>query len=187
MSISDIIAKILLDASKKRDSVLKNTEIQLQKMQIESESHLKEYEKQYQNETQKILEEHKRKVTLSAEKEAKKIIEKAKYDTSDKVFEDALKQLSSMDGSHFQCIFTDFLQTLPQETNGQIFCPAKRVSVIKETLTQLGLSYGIAVDNTIQDGWIFKAKQFDYNFSFSQIINQAKQDLEIDVVKKLFI
>lgn len=73
MSISDIIAKILLDASKKRDSVLKNTEIQLQKMQIESESHLKEYEKQYQNETQKFLRNINEKLPLVLKKKQKRL------------------------------------------------------------------------------------------------------------------
>lgn len=186
MSISEITDKILLNASQDRENILKGAEVQIQKTEHGSETKLKEQKTKYKNETRKILESNKQKVTLGAKKEAKKIIEKSKHDVYNKVFERSLQQLRLLDDNRYKKILTSFFQALPQNVSGVIYSPINRVEITEEAARESGVQCKIKGDSSIKGGFVLKAEKFEYNFTFEKLINDSRNNLEIDIVKKIF-
>ena len=186
MSISEITDKILLNASQDRKNILKGAEVQIQKTEKEAESKLKEQKTEYENETQKILESNKQKVALGAKKEAKKMIEKVRHDAYNKVFELSLQQLRLLNDNEYKKILISFFQTLPQNVNGIIYSPPKRINITEEAAKESRIQCAVKEDDSVKGGFILKAEQFEYNLTFEKLINDTRSNLEIDVVKKIF-
>ena len=186
MSISEITDKILLNASQDRESILKGAEVQIQKTESGAGTKLKEQKIKYEDETRKLLESNKQKVTLGAKKEAKKIIEKSKHDIYNKVFERSLQQLRLLDDNRYKKMIASFFQALPQNVSGIIYSPIDRVEITEEAARESGIQCKTEGDNSIKGGFILKAEKFEYNFTFEKLINDSRSNLEIDVVKKIF-
>lgn len=180
-NLDNIIEEILQVADKEAKDIIKNAEL----------------------ESNNLIE----KVKIEAQKNADKIIEKAKFEATqtkdrivsnsnlvardnvlvakqgmiDTIFEMAKEKLKDIDHESYLKFVENSLKNLQVKDNSEIMLTEKEKNLTDGTL------FGIKVsEETVQSGFSLKNDKILFNNEFGTIIDILKEDLEQEVVNKLF-
>ncbi len=186
MPIADITNKILADASKKAEGILKDAEIKVFEISNATKILKENTEKDYIKKTESMLVENERRVVSVAKQEVKLIIDTEKRKAVDTMFEDALKQLLSLSGKEYEEIILSLMNEIPKNTDGKIITPKEKEEETENALKKVGLKYSIKTTNKFKGGFIFWGENFESNFVFEEIIKNKKSFLEVEVAHLLF-
>ncbi len=186
MPIVDITNKILADASKEAESIIKNAETKVSEILDTTETIAENTKKEYTQRTDKVLAENEKRIISVAEQEVKLEIDRAKRTAVDTVFENTLKQLLSLPSKEYEEMILSLLNELPENANGKIVAPKERKKETENALKKANLKYDIETTNEFKGGFIFLGENFESNFVFEEILRNKKSALEIEVAHILF-
>ena len=186
MSITDITNKILDDASKEAELVIKNAEAKASEISNTTKTLKENIKKEYSRQLEKTLKENERRITSAAEQEVKLKIDNAKRTAVDNVFKTALSQLLSLKDEEYEDVVLSLFKKLPKETDGKIIAPRERIDATENALKKAGLKYKVETTTKIKGGFIFLGENFESSFVFEEMLRNKKSALEVEVARILF-
>jgi vacuolar-type H+-ATPase subunit E/Vma4 len=195
MSAEKIIKKILEDAKAEADSILNEASHKAEEIKKQGAEKAKKSK-------EPILAEAERKakqLTLSklalAKLEARNTVLAAKREVLDSVFKMALEKLSSLEEKDYKKMLLRLLTKLEsaeekekekeKEKEWEIIVPPQDRKLWDTFIEEANKK--IKISETINKGFILKAKNYEIIASFEAVVKEAWEELEEEVAKTLFI
>lgn len=166
--------KIIADAEEKALSVIKEAE-----KNADAEASIKR--KESEAEAKKAFD----KEISGAEMKAKKIILERKQQVIQEVIAESRKNLMSLKDDEYKNVILNMLKNTKEAQGAEIIFSQKDKEPLKDAVTSLGMKVSDEVRN-IGKGFIVKNGDVEYNFSFEDIINVSREDLEYTAYEILF-
>lgn len=186
MSIKDLTQKILSDAQKQIDNIIAENKTKIDVIEKNTKELVATLTRELRADTEKIQSENEKRIISKANQEAKIEIDSKKRKVLDGVFKSVYKQLINLDDTKYETLITKLLRSLPLNAVTTILVPANRIEITGRALQTVGLSILMTEDSSMEGGFILKGKDFEYNFTFSKILENKKNELEIEISKTLF-
>ncbi len=186
MPISEITAKIISDAEKEKEKILSQAKEKASDMEKETAKIKKTLKSEEEKRLEKALEDYRRKFASSAKQKFKSQIDAFKREALDRVFKRAEESLNGLNDKDYKKALSSFVSKLPQKSEGEFIVDPSREEITKEAIKENQMSSPVKTQPGLGGGFIFKGLDFEYNFTFSKIINVMKEEMEVDVSKTLF-
>lgn len=188
MSVSNIVNKILEDAKLKESDILENAKKEVNKIVEVKDAEIASL---LQNNEIKAKEEgiNKRERLLqNAHLQVRNNKLKAKQETISKVFEKSLERLKELSNEDFMSFVENIIKNVDIKEHGTVHVCEKRHNLITtKQLSKLNSNLSLAeVDNSVEDGFIIKVGNVQYNFTFKSILESLKLELTSEIIKELF-
>ena len=187
MALSDITNKIESDASEKVAVLEQTFEAKITELKKELDSQKKDRRKAYDSETESVLTSNKARVEGQAKRESKNMLEATRRELLDGVFTKALSDLQELDESKYEKVLESLVATLKGEEGAvTVHAPKARLSVTEKAFKAAGIKASFEEDDSIKGGFKVQGEGFEYDLSFTHLIAQKKEELEIKVADILF-
>ncbi len=186
MSISDITNKIIQDATKEADSILKEAENDVVKIEKELNERKKELKNEHEKEMESLARDNEKRVKSVAKREVKINIERVKREEVNKAYDLALQNMISFSENEYKDFLKKILSKIPSETKGVFYCPKNREKETKDVMIDLGFKNKLSLSDDFAGGIIVLGDDFEYNFTFEQILKEKRGLIEAEVAKILF-
>lgn len=192
-----IVKKILEDAKAKADAIKADTQEKARAVEEEAKQKAERKKEHILEQAHKNAEEHKRRIIGVAQLEARKDKLAAKQDLISDVFEQALKQLESMDDQSYFKVLQNLLLEHAETGEELVFCSAKdqgRIpdsfwQEVNDTLVKQGKKGELKPAETTRDirgGFILQSEGVEINCSFEALLEMHRDELEPEVAAVLF-
>ena len=162
-NLDNLVAEILQQAQKEANRILTKTKAENLEF--------------IENENKKIQ----REVDIIEQKSKEEAILQAKEELVDKVLEKALERLKNIDKDSYLDFIKNALKSLNVSKNAEIILTKK----IKDTLGDEIFGYKVS-DDVVESGCSIKDGNLIYNNEFSNLLEFNKEDLEKEILKKIF-
>lgn len=186
MALSDITNKIHADAEKKQGETIQRAKKLIEQRELESRQECERITREFDQETERLLEKNKQKVTIGAQQESKMYIDSVKRSLIDKVFEDALEKMCISSDDTYSSLLKSLLKNIPKDTHGILKTPENRKKVTQVLVSQTHPHLTLEVDNSIRGGCVIVGDSFEYDLTFTSLVEDKKDELEIEVSQFLF-
>lgn len=192
-----IVKKVLEEAQQKADAIKADTQEKARLLEEEAKQKADRRREQILEQARKSAEEQKRRIIGMAELESRKDMLTAKQDLISNVFEQALKQLSSLDDQSYIKVFRSLLLENVETGAEMVFCSAKdkdRIpssfwQEVNEDLSKQGKKGNLKLaeeTRNISGGFILQSKGAEINCSFEALLEMYRDELEPEVAAVLF-
>lgn len=186
MAISDLTEKILSDAKQFAVGVKDENDTKVSEIEKSTTDTVNSLTKESEGETKRILADNEERVISSAKQEVKIELDRAKRNALEATFVTAYKELVKLSDGDYEVLVEKLLKSLPAETKGKLSTSTKRRKSTETALGKVGLSLTIETDDSIEGGFTVEGSDYEYNYTFSKILENKKQELEIEVANILF-
>jgi len=186
MSITDITKKIIEDAENEAVCIVNGGKEEVEKILSSQKSIKSELEEKHIKDTDALARDNQKRVQSAAQREVKINIEKAKRNSIDKVYADALDKLINLSEKEYKDVLKSLLKDIPKEAKGSIYFPKKREEETKNVLRDMGFKNELLVNNDFSGGIIFLGDDFEYNLTFEHVLESKKEKIEIELASILF-
>lgn len=195
--IENIKERILEDASKERQSILKEAEKEAENILEKYRKRAKEVRKKILSEAEKEAEDEKRRILSMAQLEQRKVILKAKQNIIDEVFKKAEKRLQEIPEKEYMNILHKMLlESVISGTEEMIVNKRDKglitqefIDKVNQELVNLGKKGNIKLSSENGDmigGFILRSEDIEINATFDSLINLEREELETEIAKILF-
>ena len=185
-NIESLINKIIDDAKKEADSIVgiaeekKNKKIDIEKEKAEDRK------KEIISKAEIEAQTRKERVISNAKLQVRNSKLQAKQGIIDMVFEKALEQLRNLSDD----MFLKFVKTSIADTNADgyekiIVNEKYRSKFNDDFIKEINSKVDIETRN-IKDGFILAKKGIEFNYTFEDLINSIREDIESDIIEVLF-
>lgn len=186
MPIADITNKITEDALKEAENIAAGGELKSKEIKEATEKLKSEIAETQKNVLEKNLSENERRVVSAANQEVKLKIDKSKREAVDETFSMALSRLLSLSDDEYETLLVKLIGSLDKNMDGEVAAPKERVGITKKILKKLKMGYPVKSTDKFKGGIIFTGDNFEYNFTFENILRDKKGSLEAELSNLLF-
>ena len=180
-NLDNLVAEILQQAKKEANRIL--TKAKAENLEF-TEKENKKIQREVDILEQKSKEEAislKERILSNANLKSRDIILQAKEELVDKVLEKALERLKNIDKDSYLDFIENTLKNLNVSKNTEIILTKK----MKEILGDEIFGYKVS-DDVVESGCSIKDGNLIYNNEFSNLLEFNKEDLEKEILKKIF-
>lgn len=181
-NIDNITQKILADARAQAEEIASQTQQAVD--ELLSESHVRA-----QTQSERIIE----KATEEASHRKAMIISNARIKARDealeakqvilgRVFDMARRMLSQLSDQEFGDFLQRTLKGIELTGDEKLVVPGERLAFVK----QMGLSVPIDEEQTVADGFQLRGSQMVLNYSFPDLVEMIKPEMEGEIIQRLF-
>lgn len=191
MSLADIKSKIEADARKESDLILQKAREQVEGILAKSMAQIDSLDASYAERFKKEEPEILNRREIVARLDVNKIDLDAKQELIAMAFDEAVKVLSSMPKEKYLEFVKVLLEKAVETGKEVIYLPEKDKNVTKAWLDAYNqehkTSLTIAKERVaISGGFVLQNDDIDTNCSYDMLVSWIREDLEADVVKRLF-
>ena len=180
-NLDNLVAEILQQARKEANRILTKTKAENLEF-IENEN--KKIQKEIENIQWKVNEEAislKERIISNANLKSRDMVLQAKEELVDKVLKMTLERLKNLDSDSYLDFVENALKTLNISKNAEIILTKK----MKDVLGKEIFGYKVS-DDIVESGCNIKDGNVIYNNEFSNLLEFNKEDLEREILKKIF-
>ncbi|QQS87954.1 V-type ATP synthase subunit E [Fusobacterium canifelinum] len=180
-NLDNLVAEILQQAQKEANRILTKTKVENLEF-IENEN--KKIQREVDILEQKSKEEAislKERIISNANLKSRDMVLQAKEEFVDRVLEKALERLKNIDKDSYLDFIENTLKTLNVSKDTEIILTQK----MKDTLGNEVFGYKVS-DDVVESGCNIKDGNLIYNNEFSNLLEFNKEDLEREILKKIF-
>lgn len=121
---------------------------------------------------------------LQAQSQTEIISQKQKL--IDKVYKRALTKLTELSDDKYVDLLADLITKLPAG-EGSLTSVKDKEGLLKKAIKKSGLKFELASETIAgQGGFVFHSKEVDIDYTFSTLINSAREETILAVTEKLF-
>lgn len=187
MSLHDIIKKIKQEG-----------EVEIKKIEKETEQEIKKLEKIYQEKfdakKKQILEQKRKQAQQAGEQivfqeriKSNAIILDKKRKIIDRVYQEALNELSKLSNKEYIELIGKLISQLPQIERGEIVPAKNKEAQTENALQKSKRNFDLAREPAdIKGGFIFVSDRINIDNSFEELFAKIKSETEAEVAKMLF-
>jgi V/A-type H+-transporting ATPase subunit E len=191
MSLADIKSKIEADARTESDLILQKAREQVEGILAKSAEQIEALDASYAERFKKEEPEILNRREIVARLDVNKIDLDAKRELIAMAFDEAVKVLSSMPKEKYLEFVKVLLEKAVETGKEVIYLPEKDKNITKAWLDVYNqehkTSLTIAKERVaISGGFILRNEDIDTNCSYDMLVSWIREDLEADVVKRLF-
>ena len=180
-NLDNLVAEILQQAKKEANRIL--TKAKAENLEF-TEKENKKIQREVDILEQKSKEEAislKERILSNANLKSRDMILQAKEELVDRVLEKALERLKNIDKNSYLEFVENVLKSLKISKNAEIILTRK----MKEEFGDEILGYKVS-DDVVESGCSIKDGNLVYNNEFSNFLEFNKEDLEKEILKKIF-
>ncbi len=180
-SLDNLVAEILQQAEKEANRIL--AKVKAENLEF-TENENKKIQKEIENIQWKINEEAislKERIISNANLKSRDMVLQAKEELVDKVLKMTLERLKNLDSDSYLDFVENALKTLNISKNAEIILTKK----MKDVLGKEIFGYKVS-DDIVESGCNIKDGNVIYNNEFSSLLEFNKEDLEREILKKIF-
>ena len=180
-NLDNLVAEILQQAKKEANRIL--TKVKAENLEF-TEKENKKIQREVDILEQKSKEEAislKERILSNANLKSRDMILQAKEELVDRVLEKALERLKNIDKNSYLEFVENVLKSLKISKNAEIILTRK----MKEEFGDEIFGYKVS-DDVVESGCSIKDGNLIYNNEFSNLLEFNKEDLEKEILKKIF-
>ncbi|ALF23170.1 V-type ATP synthase subunit E [Fusobacterium nucleatum] len=180
-SLDNLVAEILQQAEKEANRIL--VKVKAENLEF-TENENKKIQKEIENIQWKTNEEAislKERIISNANLKSRDMVLQAKEELVDKVLKMTLERLKNLDSDSYLDFVENALKTLNISKNAEIILTKK----MKDVLGKEIFGYKVS-DDIVESGCNIKDENVIYNNEFSSLLEFNKEDLEREILKKIF-
>ncbi len=196
MALKNITNRIVKDAEKDANQIIKEVEQKAELIKKEKNELAKKEAQVLLEKNEKKAKEIHQRIIANAKLEARKIALGQKRDVIKKVFEEAKEKLYSINQENYIEMMMKLIEENASGNEELILSSQDKktlgIQLIDRTKHSLE-SKGKRIDITLSDktrdigkGFILYKDGIELDFSFDNLIESAKNDLELNIIKELF-
>ena len=196
-NVSNLTSKIRKDAEENRDRIISEANEQKAKILEKRNNQAKALEEEMVQKAEAEAQTRKERVISGAELQARNEKLKAKQIIIKEIFESSVKALSDLDDDKYKAFIKDRIlsldivgdEVLILNEKGLKIIDASVLSEINNELASKGKKGAITLSNergSFQGGFILEKDGIQINNTFEALVNSLKEELELEVAKKLF-
>lgn len=191
MSLADIKNKIQADANAEAERIIENAKAQADEINKETDSRIQEikdfYKERFNKEKPEILNRRE----IVAKLDVEKIELGVKQSLIQNAFDEALKSLTSLSKDKYLGFVEALLDQAVETGQEEILLGESEKKITKEWINtyndKKGKKLVLSKDKLpISGGFVLRNENISTNCSFEMLLNWIREDLEADVVKRLF-
>lgn len=191
MSLADIKNKIQADANAEAEQIIENAKAQADEINKETDSRIQEikdfYKERFNKEKPEILDRRE----IVAKLDVGKMELGVKQSLIQNAFEEALKSLTSLSKEKYLGFVEALLDQAVETGQEEILLGESEKKITKEWVNtyndKKGKKLVLSKDKLpISGGFVLRNGNISTNCSFEMLLNWIREDLEADVVKRLF-
>jgi len=191
MSLADIKNKIQADANAEAEQIIENAKAQADEINKETDSRIQEikdfYKERFNKEKPEILNRRE----IVAKLDVEKIELGVKQSLIQNAFDEALKSLTSLSKDKYLGFVEALLDQAVETGQEEILLGESEKKITKEWVNSYNDKKGkklvLSKDKLpISGGFVLRNENISTNCSFEMLLNWIREDLEADVVKRLF-
>lgn len=191
MSLADIKNKIQADANAEAEQIIENAKAQADEINKETDSRIQEikdfYKERFNKEKPEILDRRE----IVAKLDVGKMKLGVKQSLIQNAFEEALKSLTSLSKEKYLGFVEALLDQAVETGQEEILLGESEKKITKEWVNtyndKKGKKLVLSKDKLpISGGFVLRNGNISTNCSFEMLLNWIREDLEADVVKRLF-
>jgi V/A-type H+-transporting ATPase subunit E len=191
MSLADIKNKIQADANAEAEQIIENAKAQADEINKETDSRIQEikdfYKERFNKEKPEILNRRE----IVAKLDVEKIELGVKQSLIQNAFDEALKSLTSLSKDKYLGFVEALLDQAVETGQEEILLGESEKKITKEWINtyndKKGKKLVLSKDKLpISGGFVLRNENISTNCSFEMLLNWIREDLEADVVKRLF-
>jgi len=191
MSLADIKNKIQADANAEAERIIENAKAQADEINKETDSRIQEikdfYKERFNKEKPEILDRRE----IVAKLDVGKMELGVKQSLIQNAFEEALKSLTSLSKEKYLGFVEALLDQAVETGQEEILLGESEKKITKEWVNtyndKKGKKLVLSKDKLpISGGFVLRNGNISTNCSFEMLLNWIREDLEADVVKRLF-
>lgn len=191
MSLAEIKKKIEADAQEEAGKILEKARSVVESIKKEADGEIKKIEDTYGERFRKEQPEILRRREIVAALDVKKIELGQKQKTIAGAFSQALSLLSDLPGEEYLSLVESLLLKATESGDETVVISAKEKHITQEWLAGFNEKHGkkLVLDEEkrpISGGFIMKKGKIETNCSWDMLIRWVRDDIEADVVKRLF-
>lgn len=180
-NLDNLVAEILQQAQKEASRIL--TKAKAENLEF-TEKENKKIQREVDAINQKSKEEAlslKERVLSNANLKSRDMLLKAKEELVDRVLERALERLKNIDSDSYLGFVENVLKNLNISKNAEVMLTRKMKDVVGDEV----FGYKVS-DDIVESGCSIKDGKVVYNNEFSNLLEFNKEDLEREILKKIF-
>ena len=181
-NLDNLVAEILQQAQKEANRILAKTKAENLEF---TEKENKKIQREVDIIEQKSKEEAvslKERILSNANLKSRDMILQAKEELVDRVLEKALERLKNIDKDSYLDFIENTLKSLNISKNAEIILTKKMRDMLGEEI----FGYKVSDDDIVESGCSIKDGNLVYNNEFSNLLEFNKEDLEKEILKKIF-
>lgn len=188
MSLSDITEKILSDAKREKEVIEEGVASKLQEIETRAKERKDVLTKRIEAETETLLTRAEAYNEGEAQREKKRRIDEAKRNALDNVFIQAYEELCALSDDAYTDLITPMLTGVSKDVtkDATVYALAEKVTATKKALSAAGLHNTVEEDKTLSGGFRIVGDTYEYDFSFTKIMEEKRKQLEVTVSETLF-
>jgi vacuolar-type H+-ATPase subunit E/Vma4 len=186
MALSDITQKIKSDAEEQASLIAKEAEIAVEEIAKEVEGKKEELTALHEEKVARRLKRNEEHIRQSAKRVGKQEVEAAKRAALNSAFEAAYEALVSLPEAKYEDMLTKLLRDVDATDDVVVHAPENRLAETNAACKSAGLKAEIVADTSLEGGVIVLGKGFEYDLSFKKLMENKRDNLEIDVANILF-
>lgn len=191
MSLADIKNKIQADANAEAEQIIENAKAQADEIQRETDSQIQDIKANYKERFNKEKPEILNRREIVAKLDVKKIELGVKQSLIQDAFDEAQKKLSSLSKDKYQDFVEALLEQAVETGQEELFLGESEKKITKAWVDSYNQKKGYQLVLSseklpIAGGFILKNEKISTNCSFEMLLSWIREDLEADVVKRLF-
>ncbi len=185
-----ISKKILDDAQKERDEIIKSTEQEVTQIKKQTSEELNKLEKETEEFVKEALLRERRRLVGMVKLSTRNELLQAKREIMDRIFNEALDTLVSKERGEY----LDRIKNLLKETgvkDGEIVLGKEESKIdqkfIEDMNKELGANFSVSDEKAqIKGGFILRRGRIEIDSSFSAILQSKRERIELELAKLLF-
>ncbi len=191
MSLADIKNKIATDAKQESEFIIQKAQEQIDEIRIKSDAEILLLEESYHGRFKKEEPEILNRREIVAKLDVKKLELDAKQQLITMAFNEAVKALSNLSKDKYLGFIKVLLEESVETGKEIVFLSEKEKNFTKAWLDVYNEEHKTSLTISkekvsISGGFILQNEDIDTNCSFDMLVSWNREDLEADVVKRLF-
>jgi len=186
MALDDIIQSILAEAKQGADKVKKQGIADIEALKKEFKEKANEEEKRILDSAQREADRSVAQAQFLAISRKKAGLLTKKQEILDKVYQQALEKLAKLPEADYQKLVASLIKKL-DEPQGEVLPVKSKESLTKEALSKSGQPYQLSTETVSgAGGFVFRTKTMEIDNRFAVLIDQVRENTEMEVSKILF-
>lgn len=191
MSLADIKNKIATDAKQESELIIQKAQEQIDEIRTKSDAEILSLEESYHGRFKKEEPEILNRREIVAKLDVKKLELDAKQELIAMAFNEAVKALSNLPKDKYLGFIKVLLEESVETGKEIVFLSEKEKNFTKAWLDAYNEEHKTSLTISkekvsISGGFILQNEDIDTNCSFDMLVSWNREDLEADVVKRLF-
>jgi vacuolar-type H+-ATPase subunit E/Vma4 len=184
MALSDIQKKITSDAEKKKEQIITEAATVASGITLETEEKKDALSANATQEIEKAKQSMER-ITLSeADQKVRSAIARAREKKINEAFKSSLESLQKLSNEDYTALIKEKISSINMDEIDSIETSQDRLEILKKALGSAQVE--VMVNDSISGGFIASGKKVHYDFSFENLLKNAREALTVEVSKTLF-